>query len=122
MTFAHPHFAEPRWLWLAVLGPLLLLALQRYSAWARRNQLAQLAAPQFVGELTRSHSPIRRTIKNAMLVLAVFVFPLIVGSSSRDNCRNWNPLTLAIPVFTCWSRFCIASRLMVAAAPPTIGC
>ena len=71
MTFAHPHFAEPRWLWLAVLGPLLLLALQRYSAWARRNQLAQLAAPQFVGELTRSHSPIRRTIKNAMLVLAV---------------------------------------------------
>jgi Ca-activated chloride channel homolog len=71
MNLAHPHFAEPQWLWLAVLGPLVLIALQRYSAWARRKQLAQLAAPQFVGELTRSHSPARRAIKNAMLVLAV---------------------------------------------------
>ena len=71
MNFAHPHFAEPRWLWLAVLGPLALIALQRYSAWARHRQLAQLAAPEFVAELTRSHSPIRRAIKEAMLVLAV---------------------------------------------------
>jgi Ca-activated chloride channel homolog len=71
MSFAHPHFAEPTWLWLAVLGPLALVALQRYSAWARRKQLAQLAAPQFVAELTRSHSPFRRAVKNAMLVLAV---------------------------------------------------
>jgi Ca-activated chloride channel homolog len=71
MNLVHPHFAEPQWLWLAVLGPLVLLALQRYSAWARRKQLAQLAAPEFVAELTRSHSPARRAIKNAMLVLAV---------------------------------------------------
>ena len=71
MNFAHPHFAEPRWLWLAVLGPVVLVALQRYSAWARRKQLAQLAAPEFVADLTRSHSPVRRAIKNAMLVLAV---------------------------------------------------
>ena len=41
MSFANPHFAEPRWLWLAVLAPLVLVALQRYSAWARRRQLAQ---------------------------------------------------------------------------------
>ena len=27
MNLAHPHFAEPQWLWLAVLGPLVLLAL-----------------------------------------------------------------------------------------------
>jgi Ca-activated chloride channel homolog len=71
MNFAHPHFAEPQWLWLAVLGPLALIALQRYSAWARRQQLARLAAPEFVVDLTRSHSPMRRAIKNAMLVLAV---------------------------------------------------
>jgi Ca-activated chloride channel homolog len=71
MTFTHPHFAEPRWLWLAVLGPLVLLALQRYSDWARRKQLAQLAAPEFLADLTRSHSPVRRSVKNAMLVLAV---------------------------------------------------
>jgi hypothetical protein len=53
MDFADPHFAEPRWLWLAVLSPLLLVALHRYSAWARHRQLAQLAAPHFLRELTR---------------------------------------------------------------------
>jgi Ca-activated chloride channel family protein len=70
MNFADPHFAEPRWLWLAVLAPLMLVALQRYSAWARRKQLAQLAAPQFVKELIGSYSPARRAIKNMLLVLA----------------------------------------------------
>src|SRR5436309_2865864 len=71
MTFAHPHFAEPRWLWLAVLGPLLLLALQRYSAWARGRQLAQLASRHFLADLVRSHSPLRRAAKNAVLVITV---------------------------------------------------
>jgi Ca-activated chloride channel family protein len=70
MNFANPHFAEPRWLWLAVLAPLVLVALQRYSAWARRRQLAQLAAPEFLKELIGSYSPARRTIKNVLLVLA----------------------------------------------------
>ncbi len=71
MNFASPHFAEPRWLWLAVMGPVALIVLQRYSAWARSNQLAQVAAPRFVRELTRSHSPLRRAIKHALLVLSV---------------------------------------------------
>lgn len=71
MDFAHPQFAEPRWLWLALLGPLLLVALQRYSAWARQRQLAQLAAPHFLADLTRSHSPARRAFKHALLVLGV---------------------------------------------------
>jgi len=71
MNFSNPHFAEPEWLWLAALAPLALLVLQRYSAWARRKQLAQLAAPGFIMDLTRSHSPARRAIKDAMLVLAV---------------------------------------------------
>ena len=70
MSFVNPHFAEPRWLWLAVLAPLVLAALQRYSAWARRRQLAQLAAPHFVEELTRSYSPARRAIKSGLLLLA----------------------------------------------------
>ena len=60
MSFANPHFAEPQWLWLAVVAPLVLAALQRYSAWARRKQLAQLAAPHFVEALTCSYSPVRR--------------------------------------------------------------
>jgi len=71
MNFAHPHFAEPRWLWLAVLAPLSLLVLQRYSAQARGKQLAQLASPQFLDRLIRSHSPTRSAIKQVMLVLAV---------------------------------------------------
>ena len=70
MNFVNPHFAEPRWLWLAVLAPLVLAALQRYSAWARQKQLARIAAPHFVEELTRSVSPARRAIKQALLVLA----------------------------------------------------
>jgi Ca-activated chloride channel family protein len=70
VNFANPHFAEPRWLWLAVLAPLALTVLQRYSAWARRKQLAQIAAPHFVKELTRSVSPVRRALKQVLLVLA----------------------------------------------------
>jgi Ca-activated chloride channel family protein len=71
MDFTHPHFAEPRWLWLAVLGPLALLTLFRYTALARQRQLAQLATAHFLAELTRSHSPMRRLIKEALLLLAV---------------------------------------------------
>lgn len=71
MTFTHPHFAEPRWLWLALLWALALVALQRYSAWVRGEQLAQLAAPEFLKKLTRSHSAARRAIKEVLLVLAV---------------------------------------------------
>ncbi len=71
MNVAHPHFAEPQWLWLAVLGPAILAALQIYSAMARRKQLARMAAPHFVQELTRSHSPARRVIKSTFLVIAI---------------------------------------------------
>ena len=71
MNIANPHFAEPQWLWLAFLGPVLLGALQFYSGWARRKQLAQIAAPHFLAQLTRSHSPWRRGIKNGLLIVAV---------------------------------------------------
>ena len=70
MNLANPHFAEPQWLWLAVLGPLALILLQRYSAWARRRNLAQLAAPEFLHRLTASQSPVRRSIKSTLLVVA----------------------------------------------------
>jgi len=71
MNFDHPHFAEPLWLWLALAAPLLLLALQRYAAGARRGQLAKIASPHFVAELTRSHSPLRRVIKQILMLLSV---------------------------------------------------
>src|SRR5882724_5538149 len=69
--FTHPHFAEPGWLWLAVLAPLGVLGLQAFAAWARRRQLARFAAPEVMAELARSHSPGRRRLKNLFLVLAV---------------------------------------------------
>jgi Ca-activated chloride channel family protein len=71
MNLVHPQFAEPHWLWLAVVAPVVLAVLQRWATRARRQQLAMLAAPQFLGELTRSHSRARRAIKNTLLVLAV---------------------------------------------------
>jgi len=71
VNLANPHFAEPQWLWLALLGPLALLVLQRYSGWARRRQLAQIAAPEFVPDLIRSYSPFRQSIKSILLVLAI---------------------------------------------------
>jgi Ca-activated chloride channel homolog len=71
MDFGHPHFAEPQWLWLALLAPALLIGLQVYAGRKRRRQLQTLVAPHFLGELTRSHSAIRRSLKNVLLVLAV---------------------------------------------------
>ena len=71
MNVAHPHFAEPSWLWLAFMGPVALVALQRYSAWQRRRQLTRVAAPEVLPYLTRSQSALRRAIKEIFLVLAV---------------------------------------------------
>ena len=67
----NPHFAEPRWLWLAILAPLALMALQLYAARARRRQLQAIASLELMGKLTRSHSPLRRLLKNALLVFAL---------------------------------------------------
>lgn len=79
MSFANPHFAEPGWLWLAVLGPLVLLALQRYAARARRRQLRQVAAPALAAELTRGHSPARRVVKDLLLVAALAGFGIALA-------------------------------------------
>ncbi|HEY5912694.1 MAG TPA: VWA domain-containing protein [Verrucomicrobiae bacterium] len=71
INVGHPHFAEPEWLWLAILGPIALLALQRYAGWLRHRDLARLAAPGFLADITRSHSPLRRAIKNTLQILAL---------------------------------------------------
>ena len=73
MDFAQPHFAAPRWLWFAVIAPILLAWLHHRAAVKRKSQLAQIASPRFVEELTASHSPARRRFKNLLLMLA-FVF------------------------------------------------
>lgn len=73
MDFSHPHFEAPGWLWLAAVAPLLLAWLHQRAALKRRQQLAQIASPRFVGELSASHSPARRRFKNFLLMIA-FVF------------------------------------------------
>ena len=70
MNFAAFHFAEPRWLWLAVVAPVLLALLHRHAARMRSEQLARMASPHFIQELTASHSPARRRFKNLLLLAA----------------------------------------------------
>jgi Ca-activated chloride channel family protein len=79
VNVTHPHFAEPQWLWLAVFGPLALVVLQQFSAWQRAQQLAQVASAEFLPELTRSHSRVRRALKNVLLVLALVVMGLALA-------------------------------------------
>lgn len=71
MDFADPHFAEPTWLWLAVLGPVSLLGLQWYTTRARLQQMEQLASARFLDSLLRSVSPMRRRWKSLLLMVAV---------------------------------------------------
>lgn len=71
MDFSDPHFAEPAWLWLAVLGPVAVLGLQSYAARARLKQIQHLASARFLHSLLRSVSPTRRRLKSILLVLAV---------------------------------------------------
>ena len=73
MNFADFHFAEPRWLWLAAVAPVLLALLQLRAARKRREQLAKIASPHFVEQLTASHSPARRRMKE-ILQLLIFIF------------------------------------------------
>ncbi len=71
MNFADFHFAEPRWLWLAAVAPILLALLFWRAAKLRRAQLAKMASPHFVEQLTASHSPARRRLKNIFLLGAL---------------------------------------------------
>ncbi len=72
MNLSDFHFAEPRWLWLAVVAPVLLASLHWRAAQQRRAQLAKIASPHFVGQLTAAHSPARRRVKE-FLLLIVFI-------------------------------------------------
>ena len=79
MNFAGFHFAEPRWLWMAAVAPLLLALLHGHSGRARREQLARMASPHFVAELTTSHSPGRRRFKEVLLLLVFLLSGLALA-------------------------------------------
>ncbi len=69
MNLAGFHFGEPRWLWLAAAGPVLLVWLYWRAARERARQLAQMASPHFLKELTASHSPAHRRFKEILVVI-----------------------------------------------------
>ena len=79
MEFRHPHFAEPGWLWLALLSPLCVLLLHRYAGLARAKQLGRFASPGMLADLLRSHSPVRRAIKNILLVFGIAAIGLALA-------------------------------------------
>jgi Ca-activated chloride channel family protein len=71
MDFRHPHFAEPAWLWLTLVGTAALVLLHRYAAHGRKRQIALFAAPELLLDLLRSHSPAARILKHTVMVLSV---------------------------------------------------
>jgi len=79
MNLADFHFAEPGWLWLAATAPVGLAWLHLRAARARRQQLAHLATPHLAAELTSSHSPARRRLKEFLLVAAVLAAGLALA-------------------------------------------
>ena len=90
MNFADFHFAEPRWLWLAVVAPMLLALLHRRAANARREQLAKMASPHFVEQLTASHSPARRRFKEILLLLTFVFAGLALARPQWGSVENAN--------------------------------
>jgi Ca-activated chloride channel homolog len=73
MNLSALHFGEPGWLWLALVGPALLVWLYWYAGRQRLKQLARMASPNFVTQLTASHSPARRRFKEVLVVLVFFL-------------------------------------------------
>lgn len=71
MNIADPHFESPLWLWLVVFGPALLFWLQRRAARRRREQLARVASAHALADLTRSHSPARRAVKEWLMLVVL---------------------------------------------------
>ena len=74
MDFSAPHFENPDRLWLAAGALLITLALMLHSVRARRRQLASFADEDLVARLLAAHSPVRRAVKNALVLFAIGFF------------------------------------------------
>lgn len=79
MDFTHPHFAEPEWLWGAVLFPLVILGLHMYASWRRAQQLHQFAAARPMMELAASCHQGRRRFKTGLLAISALVAGLALA-------------------------------------------
>lgn len=71
MDFTAPHFENPERLWLVAAALLGAGALLIYSARARRQQLAAFADESIVERLLGAHSPGRRAVRQALLLLGL---------------------------------------------------
>ncbi len=90
MNLADFHFAEPRWLWLAAVAPVLLAWLQWRAAKKRSEQLAKIASPNFVEQLTASHSPARRRAKEILLLIVFILAGLALARPQWGSVENAN--------------------------------
>jgi Ca-activated chloride channel homolog len=73
------HFADPVWLW-ATAAVLALFALLIWrAARIRKRQLAAFADPAVAPDLLRSHSRARRSIKNALLAVAILLLGIALA-------------------------------------------
>jgi Ca-activated chloride channel homolog len=79
MNFTNPHFAEPDWLWLALLGPIALYGLQRCSAVMRQRQLSKVASAELLAGLTGSVSRLRRRAKELLMLIVVAALGLALA-------------------------------------------
>jgi Ca-activated chloride channel homolog len=71
MDFSEAHFDAPTNLWLLPIALIGLAVLFLLSHLARKQQLATFIDRTLLGRLLASHSPVRRTIKVALIFLAV---------------------------------------------------
>jgi len=92
MNFADFHFAEPGWLWLAAVAPVLLAWLHWHAARARRAELVRMVAPHFARELTASHSPARRHFKNGLLLAVLALVGIALARPQWGGVETGNTM------------------------------
>jgi Ca-activated chloride channel family protein len=114
MDIRHPHFAEPVWLWLAVLAPLLTISLHRYAEIARRKQVTSFAAAHLLANLLASHSPMRRMLKNLLLTFAVAAVGIALA---RPQWGETNELSVALGEDIVFVMDCSRSMLVTDVIP-----
>ncbi len=65
------HFAQPLWLWAGLAACLGAIIFLRLSGRRRQDNLKYFAASHLLGRLTNNVSPVRRVIKNTLVILAL---------------------------------------------------
>jgi Ca-activated chloride channel family protein len=118
-NFANFHFAAPGWLWLALLGPASLALLFRHAAGARRDELGRMVAPHFAQQLTVSHSPARRQLKNGLLLAAFALAGIALARPQWGQVQSANGWVGEDVVFVL---DCSRSMLSTDARPDRLDC